>query len=85
MSTASAQHVQVEVEDTGIGIPSDLQTRIFDPFFTTKGPGEGTGLGLAAAYGTISQSGGDLRVESKVGVGTTFTILLPVEESVGIS
>jgi signal transduction histidine kinase len=70
----------VAVEDTGIGIPAENLGRIFDPFFTTKKEGEGTGLGLSVSYGIISRHGGRIGVESKVGKGTTFTILLPVGE-----
>jgi len=70
----------VAVEDTGIGISPGNLARIFDPFFTTKKEGEGTGLGLSVSYGIISRHGGKIGVESKVGKGTTFTILMPVGE-----
>jgi len=70
--------VLVEVSDTGIGIPPENMTKIFDPFFTTKDVGRGTGLGLAVCYGILSEHGGRLDVRSSLGVGTTFTITLPV-------
>lgn len=70
----------IAVSDTGIGIPPENLTRIFDPFFTTKKDGEGTGLGLSVSYGIISRHGGKIGVESTVGQGTTFTILLPTGE-----
>ena len=69
--------IEVSVMDTGKGIPPEHLTHIFDPFFSTKGEG-GTGLGLSVSYGIIKHHGGTIRVESKVGVGTTFTIELPV-------
>jgi signal transduction histidine kinase len=69
----------IAVEDTGTGIPPENITRIFDPFFTTKPEGEGTGLGLSVSYGIISNHNGRIEVESKVGEGTTFTILIPME------
>ncbi|WP_462324540.1 PAS domain S-box protein [Desulfoplanes sp.] len=70
-------HVEITVTDTGTGIPpGDLQ-RIFEPFFTTKTAGKGTGLGLAAVYGTIRSHHGEITVSSGVGTGTTFQILLP--------
>ena len=69
--------VEISVMDTGKGIPPEFLPHIFDPFFSTKGEG-GTGLGLSVSCGIIRKHNGDIRVESKVGVGTTFTIELPV-------
>jgi signal transduction histidine kinase len=71
--------VAVEVEDNGHGIPEEVLPRIFDPFFTTKDVGSGTGLGLSIAYKIAEQHGGSIRVASKVGVGSRFTVVLPLE------
>ena len=69
--------VFVELRDTGVGIaPADLE-RIFDPFFTTKDPGEGTGLGLSVSHRIVSAQGGQIDVESELGRGTTFRVVLP--------
>lgn len=68
--------VEIKVMDTGKGIPPEFLPHVFDPFFSTKGEG-GTGLGLSVSYGIIKNHKGDIRVESKTGVGTTFTIELP--------
>ena len=76
----SDSRVLVQVKDTGIGIAPENMTKIFDPFFTTKDVGRGTGLGLAVCYGILSDHGGRLDVRSTVGVGTTFTITLPVAD-----
>jgi CheY-like chemotaxis protein len=70
-------YVATRVSDTGVGIEAEHLGRIFDPFFTTKERGRGTGLGLSMCYGIVAQAGGHLTVESKVGAGTAFTILLP--------
>jgi signal transduction histidine kinase/DNA-binding response OmpR family regulator len=67
---------EVEVRDTGQGMPESVRARIFEPFFSTKGP-KGSGLGLAVAYSIITRRGGEFEVESRVGEGTTFTIHLP--------
>lgn len=69
--------VALEVEDTGVGIPTDDLSKIFEPFFTTKEVGKGTGLGLAVCYGIITDHGGRLSVRSNLGRGTAFTIYLP--------
>jgi signal transduction histidine kinase len=69
--------VEVTVKDTGKGIQPEFLSHIFDPFFSTKGEG-GTGLGLSVSYGIIKNHRGDIRVESKPGVGTTFTVELPI-------
>ena len=71
--------IAIAVQDTGMGIPKQNITRIFDPFFTTKPEGEGTGLGLSVSFGIISRHGGTIEVESELGWGTTFTVLLPEE------
>ncbi|MBL8783946.1 MAG: PAS domain-containing protein [Deltaproteobacteria bacterium] len=68
----------LEVGDTGVGIPSDLRARIFEPFFTTKEPGKGTGLGLAVVTSVVRQWQGRVEVDSVVGEGTTFRVLLPL-------
>lgn len=70
-------YVRIDVVDEGTGIPPEKLDQIFEPFFTTKRQGEGTGLGLSTVYGIIKQTGGYVFVESRVGVGSTFTIYLP--------
>ncbi len=73
-----AEHVTVEIADNGKGIPPEIMSKIFDPFFTTKAVGKGTGLGLSISYKIIEQHGGKISVDSTVGKGTRFTIVLPL-------
>ena len=70
--------VSTEFTDTGTGIPEEKITDIFNPFFTTKPDAKGTGLGLSVSLGIVKQHGGNIKVKSQVGEGTTFTVLLPV-------
>jgi signal transduction histidine kinase len=75
--TAGDGQVEIVFRDTGAGIPPNVVDRIFDPFFSTKDVGHGTGLGLYLTHQIVEQHGGTIRVESKVGEGTTVTIRLP--------
>ena len=83
--TIISRHLQIDnmieviIKDTGPGIPADILSHIFEPFFTTKK--KGTGLGLSVAYGIVTQHQGTIEVDSTVGVGTTFTIKLPVKQT----
>ncbi len=71
------ESIEINISDSGSGIPKENLDRIFDPFFTTKPEGEGTGLGLSVSYGIVARHGGQIEVDSRMGEGTTFTILLP--------
>jgi len=71
------EYAVITVEDTGLGIPKEIQQKIFDPFYTTKDTGKGTGLGLAIAWGIVKQHKGYILVESEPGKGSRFQILLP--------
>jgi two-component system NtrC family sensor kinase len=77
------QSVEIRVSDTGSGIPAENLSKLFTPFFTTKPAGKGTGLGLSIVYGIIKLHHGQITVQSQVGLGTTFTITLPVRLSEG--
>jgi signal transduction histidine kinase len=67
----------LSVSDTGTGMSESVRVRAFDPFFTTKGVGTGSGLGLSQVYGLVKQSGGETRIDSSIGQGTTVSIYLP--------
>jgi PAS domain S-box-containing protein len=71
------RQVRVEIRDTGCGISADVRARIFDPFYTTKPPGVGTGLGLSICHEFIAAHGGRIEVDSEVGRGSTFSVVLP--------
>jgi two-component system cell cycle sensor histidine kinase/response regulator CckA len=79
---APGTYVSVRIQDEGIGIPQDKLQKVFEPFFTTKRTGEGTGLGLSTVYGIVKQTGGFIFVDSVVGQGTCFTVLLPSHDKV---
>jgi len=84
VSTAPIENraVLVNIRDDGPGIPKDRLKRIFEPFFTTKDRTKGTGLGLSVSYGIMRKLGGTIRVESEVGVGTTFAVEVPFQTTV---
>ena len=75
---ADDKMVAISIRDTGCGIAQETIDRIWDPFFTTKEAGKGVGLGLALTYDIVKRHGGDIRVESRIGEGSQFTVLLPV-------
>lgn len=76
------KYVKIQVRDTGIGMDAETQSQIFDPFYTTKETGEGTGLGLSVVHGIIKNHKGCIRIDSKMNVGTTVKIYLPVGKDI---
>lgn len=78
-SVSNHQSIQVMVSDKGKGISDEIRNKIFEPFFTTKKIGEGTGLGLWVSYGIVKNFGGEIDVDSEVGLGSTFTVSLPTK------
>jgi two-component system NtrC family sensor kinase len=77
--TVHEDEVEVEIEDTGIGIPRAELGKIFEPFYTTKPPGRGTGLGLSVCYGIVAEHGGRIEADSQQGRGSVFRVFLPVK------
>jgi len=77
----AGSYICVRISDDGVGMTADVRDRAFEPFFTTKPRGEGSGLGLATVYGIVLQTGGFTKIDSEEGVGTTITILLPIDPS----
>ena len=75
--TPAGDYVTLAIHDTGHGMPVDVLAKVFEPFFTTKPPGAGSGLGLSQVLGTTQQLGGDVRIESRLDVGTTVRVFLP--------
>jgi two-component system, NtrC family, sensor kinase len=73
--------IQVIIQDSGVGMDPVTLEKIFEPFFTTKGVGQGTGLGLSISYGIIQNHGGEIQVRSQKGVGTEFTIIIPIRSN----
>ena len=80
-SRPEAEFYRLEISDDGPGIDPESLPRLFDPFFTTKPVGEGTGLGLSISHGIVTGHGGQIEVESELGIGTTFRLLLPLNPS----
>ena len=78
LASFDAHFVEIEVEDDGCGIPADKIEKVFTPFFTTKPVGHGTGLGLSVCYGIINKMGGEIKVHTQEGIGTKFSLRLPV-------
>jgi two-component system, NtrC family, sensor kinase len=81
--TTGDRAIEIEVTDTGVGIPEENIGSVFDPFFTTKEVGAGTGLGLAVSYGIVEKHNGTITVRSKLGEGTTFVVRLPISSIEG--
>jgi signal transduction histidine kinase len=77
--------VEVTFSDTGCGIPPEHVKRIFEPFYTTKSEQEGTGLGLSVSYGIVADHGGEIRVSSQPGVGTTFCVAIPAGVEIALN
>jgi hypothetical protein len=80
----AGNHVRLRIGDTGSGMSPDVMAHVFEPFYTTKADGSGTGLGLATVYGIVTQAEATIEIHSQAGVGTTFTIMIPVTDEVAV-
>jgi PAS domain S-box-containing protein len=85
IKAVTGPYVCLVVSDTGEGMTDEVRARVFEPFFTTKPQGQGSGLGLATAYGIVEQANGQIRVDSSPGNGSTFSVILPVIEAVEVT
>ncbi|MGK6349740.1 7TM diverse intracellular signaling domain-containing protein [Parapedobacter sp. DT-150] len=77
-----AINAYISISDNGTGMPASVREKIFEPFFTTKEVGEGTGLGMSIAYNTVKKHQGEIKIDSEIGVGTTFTLIIPLKQPV---
>ena len=80
-SRRSGDQIEIDITDSGPGIPDDVLPKIFDPFFTTKPVGEGTGLGLSIVHKIVQSHGGAIKVRTAAGKGTTFTVSFPIDHA----
>lgn len=80
LQSVQENYIRLEIQDNGSGMSEELQKRVFEPFFTTKEIGVGTGMGLSVVHGVVKSIGGAIAIKSTIGVGTTFSILLPLAE-----
>ena len=79
-SQQKGEHIEIKIKDNGCGISEEQLDKLFDPFYTTKPLGKGTGLGLAISYGIVQDHQGTIQIESQEGIGSTFTLLLPMTQ-----
>jgi signal transduction histidine kinase len=77
-TTSTENQLKIIIEDDGVGIPGEIQSKVFDPFFSTKDPGKGTGLGLSIAYSIVEEHKGKISLNSETGKGTIVTVRLPL-------
>jgi len=84
-SIKPGRYIEIDIEDTGVGMSSEVKSRAFEPFFTTKGLGKGTGLGLSVVYNTIKDNQGFIDIYSEVEKGTVMKVYLPVPKDLVVS